>query len=117
MARFGADPRPGGRLDAPLELRQVGARLVVPPPCRRALLDAPLELAPLGLDLAADEACARRQLELHLEVAYGMSFERFLGHVRRQPAGVLQDEANEERALPQLLDVERAHLATRRDHA
>ena len=41
--------------------------------------------------------------------------ERPLGHVRREPAGVLEDEPEPERSVADGLGVERPHLQSRRD--
>src|SRR5204863_440630 len=63
VARLDPDLGSGRRFDDPLELREVGRRLVVPPPGRGALLDAASELAGRRLHLAADEPRIVRQLQ------------------------------------------------------
>src|SRR5262249_4156786 len=96
MARLDPDLRASGSLDHPLELPEVGGRLLFRPPGRRTLLDAAFELAGRRLHLASHQPRAFRQLELDLELAHGLPLERFLRDVRRQPTGVLQHEPHEE---------------------
>src|SRR6266516_4468136 len=113
MACLDPDLRPRRSFDDPLELDEVTGGFVVRPPGGRALVGPALQLSCLGLDFTADEPGALRQLDLDLEIPNGLPFQSFLRHVRRQPAGVLQYEADQERALPQLLDVERPRLEQR----
>src|SRR6476620_11783547 len=68
----GLEPDLGARrrLDHPLELGEVGGRLVVAPPRRRALFDAALQLARHRLELPADEAHAVGQVQLDLQLTH-----------------------------------------------
>src|SRR5919201_1964683 len=115
MPRREPDLSPGGSLYHPLELAEVARRFVVGPPRRGPLVDASLELSGLGLLLAANEPRVVGELELHLDVTHRLALDRLLCDARRQPPGVLQHEPDEERGLPQPLDVERADLEEWRD--
>src|SRR6476661_6738300 len=103
MPRLDADLRTRRRFDDPLELREVAGRFVVRPPGRRTLVGAALQLAHVGLRLAAHQSRALGQVDLDLEAAHGTSLDRPVGHARREPAGILQDEPHEVRALAELL--------------
>src|SRR5580765_4405417 len=106
MPRLDADLRTRRRFDDPLKLREVAGRFVVRPPGRRTLVGAALQLADVGLRLAAHQSRAVGQVDLDLEAAHGTSLNRPVRHARRKPAGVLQDEPHEVRALAELLNVE-----------
>src|SRR3954454_6389675 len=101
-----ADLRSRRSFDDPLELREVAGRFVVRPPGRRTLVGATLQLADVRLRLAAYQSCTLGQVELDLEAAHRASFHGPVGHARREPAGVLQDEPHEVRVVAELLHVE-----------
>src|SRR5437667_191296 len=113
MACLDPDLRPRRRFNDPLELDEVTGGFVVRPPGGRALVGPAPQLTCLRLDVTADEPGALRQLELDLEITNSLPFQSFFRHVCRQPAGVLQYEPDQERALPQLLDVERPRFEQR----
>src|SRR6266566_1294548 len=113
MACLDPDLRPRRRFNDPLELDEVTGGFVVRPPGGRALVGPAPQLTCLRLDVTADEPGALRQLELDLEITNGLPFQSFFRHVCRQPAGVLQYEPDQERALPQLFDVERPRFEQR----
>jgi len=113
MAGFDPDLGACRSFDDPLELDEVTGGFIVRPPGGRTLVGPALQLSCLRLDVAADEPGALRQLDLDLEIPNGPPFQSFLRHVGGQPAGVLQHEADQERALPHLLDVERPRFEQR----
>src|SRR4029453_17095831 len=115
VPRLEADRGAPRRLHDPLDLRPVARRVIRSPPEHRTPVHPAVELADLDLPLAADDPAAFRQRDLPLERPPPLPLARLLGHARREPTGVLEDEPDEPAVITERLGVERSDLQARRD--